>query len=335
MLRRFFAFGKKALFPERGLIFQITNRCDSHCLMCFKWKELNKGLKFELSLKEIETLTKQLGNVNSVTLGGGEPFLRTDLPDICRLFEENCGTKHFGIPTNALRPTQICNMVESCLNLTAANFTIGLSIDGVGSLHDEIRGVIGNFDRLNSTYKQLSKNCNIEISANTTISNKNVRSLPYIIDFVSQKMPLVKQHTFEVIRGSFNENNIPPSIIEYEKVIGLEKNPIYKYYHLKVLETLKKCRQVVPCKAGLNMAVIDAVGNVFPCEGLPAVGNIRKQAYGEIWQSGNWKAAKEKIKNGGCYCTHICFLMPSIYASKFELIKLLIYRAKKEALIDG
>ncbi len=341
MLKRTAKFLGKIMGPSLdehavfALIFQVTNRCNSRCAMCFKWKELNKNAAEELALPEIERLTKEMGDVPSVTLCGGEPSLRQDLPEICRLFEKNCKTAFISIPTNCLLPNQILRIAGRALQRTStAKIAVGLSIDGVGRLHDRIRGVKGNFKRVLQTYSALAEldEPRLEINANTTVSRLNVGQIPEILWFVEKEMPRVKQHTFEVIRGTFDKSRIaPPTLSQYRNIIRCEKNPILKYYHFKALETIEKNRQVVPCKAGPHTPVIDAFGNVYACEGLPTVGNIRQSHYADAWRSQEWEKQQISIKAGACSCTHICFLLPSIYMNKVELANLLVYRALAKA----
>jgi len=298
--------------------------------MCFKWQELNKSLGKELSISDIEHITKQLPNLSSVVIGGGEPFLRDDLPDICRLFEQNCDSRMISIPTNALMPKRIKRLVEEILDkTTTAKIVVGLSVDGIGENHDLIRGVKGNSEKLLKTYSLLTEldDPRFMMTANTAVSNLNVEEVPKIIEFVKNKMLLVWHHTFEVIRGSFDESKIsPPSLEQYSGLIELEKNPILRYYHIKALQTLKQGKQVVKCKAGYFTPVIDAFGNVYACEGLPSIGNALNQEYESIWNNGLWKNQRDHIKSGYCSCTHICFMVPSIYLNKIELAKLLLYR---------
>ena len=87
------------------VIFHVTSLCNSKCITCFNWKNLNK--KDELTLSEIEKVSGHMQHIEYLTLGGGEPFLRKDLPDICRIFYTNNGVGAFSIPTNALSPDVI------------------------------------------------------------------------------------------------------------------------------------------------------------------------------------------------------------------------------------
>ena len=66
--------------------------------------------------------------------------------------------------------------------------TIKPSIDGVGNIHDEIRGVKGNFKQLDKTISYLKelekdyKNFHLELA--TVISNFNINHLSEIEDYV-------------------------------------------------------------------------------------------------------------------------------------------------------
>jgi len=73
------------------LIFYVTNRCNFRCEFCFYYAEIEKGRKpNELSLDEIDQLTRKLGPLLQLSLTGGEPFLRKDLDEITHMFVENC-----------------------------------------------------------------------------------------------------------------------------------------------------------------------------------------------------------------------------------------------------
>ena len=86
------------LFIKQGLpvnlIFFVTSKCNLLCRHCFYWEELNLP-KNELSLDEIEKVARSLPNLLSLSLTGGEPYLRPDLPDIAAAFETLfTGQKH-------------------------------------------------------------------------------------------------------------------------------------------------------------------------------------------------------------------------------------------------
>ena len=99
------------LFFNKGLpnyiVFHVTSVCNAKCKMCFNWKNLNNNKKNELTLEEIDKLSKSLNGLIYVSLGGGEPFLRKDINDIAYIFYKNNNARIFQIATNCLQPRQI------------------------------------------------------------------------------------------------------------------------------------------------------------------------------------------------------------------------------------
>src|SRR3990170_2938239 len=67
-LYRFFA--RNSGMPSY-VIFHVTSLCNSRCITCFNWKNLNK--KDELKLDEIGKVSEKMEHIGYLTLGGGEP----------------------------------------------------------------------------------------------------------------------------------------------------------------------------------------------------------------------------------------------------------------------
>jgi len=66
------------------LILFLTSVCNLTCEHCFYWRSLNK--KDDLTVEEIFALARELGRIENLNLGGGEPFLRNEFAAICRFF---------------------------------------------------------------------------------------------------------------------------------------------------------------------------------------------------------------------------------------------------------
>ncbi len=69
--------------------YGITHRCNLSCRMCGLWKMGRQDT--ELTMPQIQQLARNLGELGTtaISLGGGEPFLRPDLPDIIRAFMDH------------------------------------------------------------------------------------------------------------------------------------------------------------------------------------------------------------------------------------------------------
>ena len=73
-----------------SLVHFITNRCNARCSFCFIDFDDPNTFKGELSLDEINKLTKNLGeSLLNVNLTGGEPFARKDIIDIAKIYLKN------------------------------------------------------------------------------------------------------------------------------------------------------------------------------------------------------------------------------------------------------
>jgi len=321
---------KKNVLPIH-LILEVTSACNARCITCFNWQKTNYKKPTGPSLKELEKISLSLGNLLWFSLTGGEPFLREDLTDIVAIFVKNNGAENITVPTNCLMPKRIAKMTEKILKIYKKNLIITLSLDGIGELHDKIRGVKGNFQKFLETYKvlkDLQKSYkNLHIGVNTTINSLNKDHISEIGDYVEKNLK-VESHTLELIRGCSRDSNVKPPTLEYyiknKRMLQdfMKKKSYYKvglkarllkatklYYHDYSIEVLKKKTQVIPCAAGRLSAVIDCNLNVYPCELYKKYGNLKDFDYNfrKLWFSNNANKVRKEIINKCCYCTHSCF----------------------------
>ena len=101
-----------------SIVHFLTNRCNARCSFCFIDFDDPNTFKGELTLEEIEKLTKNLGkSLLNVNLTGGEPFARKDIVDIAKLYIRNSTVQSMYITTNASLPDRVENFAnEICIN---------------------------------------------------------------------------------------------------------------------------------------------------------------------------------------------------------------------------
>ena len=80
------------------LIHFVTSRCNAKCGHCFYWSQLNT--KGELSLEEIDKITKHLPDLVILNISGGEPFIRPDFAEVIKTYYRNTPVKEVTVPTN-------------------------------------------------------------------------------------------------------------------------------------------------------------------------------------------------------------------------------------------
>ena len=343
------AFSPKRMNLPNSLILLVTGRCNASCSFCFFKDSLNKNLK-ELTLEEYNKLSKSLNRIFRMHVSGGEPFLREDLPEICEIFSKNNQVDELAIPTNGLMPAQIKEMtkeiIEKCPD---THIMISLSLDGLLELHNKLRGRPEAFDNVMASYHQLMELKQIypdlRVHVTTTISKYNYHQLPELIEVVKKKMPGLNSHNFEFVRDKpdklcqdlptisqcQNFEKIHRQLVKEtknhfnswikSKLANLVKN--YKFHLL--VEILRQKKQLITCDAGKTIGVIDWNGNVYLCELLPKVGNIRDGEFSQIWHSEKAKQQRKYISEKRCFCTHSCFQGANILFRPKNYFKIILH----------
>lgn len=323
-----FLFKKKRKSPIY-LIFEPTNRCNSACSFCYNKKQLNRDDE-ELSLEEIDKITKSMkGPLINLSLSGGEPFLRDDLEKIIDIFDQNVGMRFLTIPTNGLASEKIEQKIIEIADIFSGRITVMLSIDGIGKNHDEIRGVSGNFNKILETYERLAGLHleNLKLGVNTCLTDKNKNGYREINDFVKREMPLIENHNFSMLREADFDQGVKPPGSEFlrsnkrnlQKIAtsgsdrGLKDRFLQairaRYYDI-FEKNIKKKKRKWDCYAGSLAGYLNYKGDLFPCEMLPAWGNLKDFDYDlvQLWNSKQALERKKEIKRKKCNCSHGCFV---------------------------
>ena len=341
------------------LTYSITAACQSKCKTCnigVKYQQDPKRKERDLNLEEIEKVFETLGHVYFFNISGGEPFLRTDLPEIIRLACKYLKPRIIHIPTNAIASDRIRSLTVKCLEIISQYdemilFTVKPSIDGVGRIHDEIRGVRGNFKQLEKTISYLKEieldNDNFHLELGTVISNFNVNHLSEIEDYVhSLGVQSYRNEIAEQRTEFFNlEDPITPDAETYERLVREFAEKIRKnigkkrkltkiteslrlvYYDL-VIRILRENRQVIPCLAGISNVHINFDGEVWPCCVLgysQPLGFLRTEEYDfqKLWHSAQADGVRKYINEGNCACPLANQAYSNILYSPKYLIKVI------------
>lgn len=327
----------------------LTNQCNARCRHCFYWQNLEKEKK-ELSLKEIEALSRDLGYLELLLVSGGEPFLRDDLDKIVEIFWRNNCLKTISLVTNGLLSEKIAKEVEKILKISPYLLVIvPLSLDGTKEIHDQIRGVKGSFEKVQETYRRLlklkKKYPNLRIRFNATVFNLNYENLFQLIDQMPQlfpETPAIWNLSLSLIRGKPADPKLRlPEISKLKKLFAYKRRKFKeeKSWTTRLFERiifsaqmkiLDEKKQVVPCEAGRLMTVVYEDGSVGHCELLPPIGNLKEKSFKKIWQSKKAKELRRKIVKKNCFCTHECNLFSSLIAHPLGWFKLIGLSLKLE-----
>ena len=290
----------------RWLWFGVTDRCNSRCIYCDIWRK--KPTKDVLTPEEIEkTLSDPLfRDVEYILNSGGEPTLRHDLEEIILAEHKALPKARLQLSTNGLLPERVINVVKSAINHNI-NIDVGTSLDAIGEKYDSMRGVKGNFekvDRLLHELVALRENYGVnKISAGFGFTLTD-RTLPYLEEVRAYAKRLNVYCLVQWYNQSPFYGNIGKDLTGNDesmiKAVQSLPYPIIREMWLKWLrgESIK-----FRCFAMYTFCVLQCNGDISPCLSLWDVkaGNVRESSPTEIWHSADAKKARKIVKDcKGC-----------------------------------
>ena len=148
-----------------------TSRCNARCATCL-WRDATSG---EADTETVAWLYRAAGRAGLVQLvvWGGEPLLRDDLGALLRVAKKS-----------GLYVTLITNgwlVRERWSELRGSVDVLILSVDEVGSRHDDMRGLPGLYGRMDEFALSLSGDRKAPtLLINTVLSRQNVDVLPRV-----------------------------------------------------------------------------------------------------------------------------------------------------------
>ena len=338
-----------------SLIHFVTNRCNARCSFCFIDFDDPNTFKGELSIEEIDKLTKTLGNsLLNVNFTGGEPFARSDLTEIAKLYIKNTTIQSIYITTNASLPDRIENFVKEITSLEKKiELGIQISIDDFPNEHNKVRKIKNLFDHCIDTYFRLKKYGKyVNPSVSITVTHENCDNIKNIFEYLfvkckvdSIKCAIVrdegvyktpeikKKKIFEAyswLTSKISELSDQNLLKNYNKesLQGRLHNEKDKISWDLVKQMYLEPKYISPCHAGSLFGVISASGLIYPCEILEdkVLGDLRKNEmnFMKIWNNNETSNVKKFIKKTNCNCTYECALSYNIlgnYRYQPKLIK--------------
>jgi radical SAM protein with 4Fe4S-binding SPASM domain len=310
----------------------VTSVCNARCAHCFYPINAKKS---ELTLDEIDRLTRTMPPIRLLLISGGEPFLRRDLPEIIRLYFERCRFFTVNIPTNGFSADTIAGMTETMCGISPAlSLGVTVSLDGFREYHDKVRAVPGLFDRalevLDTLLPMSRRLPNLTVSVTTTFMRDNQEQLGRFMDFIwNEHRPNL--HTLNLIRGQAYDASLAErlDIDVYEKLsrtidaryptdevsTGWRGARTRARRHINRLRYEYIARQARGggfeqfCLAGEREFVMTEDGNVHACELVgKLLGNVREAGY-DFAKIREGAATKDFVTwkhDTLCRCTHEC-----------------------------
>jgi len=270
-----------------------------------------------------------MGKFSLLSLTGGEPFLRDDLPQIAIAFRKNSKIERLSIPTNGTLTKKTISTTKTIAkqnpNLT---LIVKISLDGLENTHDKIRNKKECFQQAVITYKKLQNlqktHPNLHLGTLSTQTAPNQRELKELFEFIFNRLK-PDQVSLNLIRGDVKESSLKNIDLDLyqtlqKRIRNYTTGMIPKLYKKKVTDLITKTVRTnkwqTPCYAGILTAVIRENGDVYPCEILNnKMGNLREFDFNfkNLWKSEHAQKVRKYIKDSRCFCHHECNVPVNIF----------------------
>ncbi|HJV97468.1 MAG TPA: GDL motif peptide-associated radical SAM/SPASM maturase [Albitalea sp.] len=282
------------------VVWELTLACNLKCRHCGSRAGIRRP--DELSTAQALDLVAQLAKLGTreLTVIGGEAYLRNDWVDIIRRATDLGILCAMQTGARALTPARLKAGADAGLR------GLGVSIDGLVDLHDEVRGVPGAYA---NAFKVLedARDAGLRISVNTQIGPRTIDDLPALMDQLIAARVTHWQLQLTVAMGNAVDNEElllqPYQLADLMPLIarlyhegqrqGLLIVPGNNIGYFGPYEHLWRNASSVAgywtgCEAGYTVLGIEADGTIKGCPSLPtgpyAGGNVRDMSVADIWR---------------------------------------------------
>ncbi len=303
-----------------------------------------------MNLKELErafsdNLFRKIQNVN---ITGGEPTLRRDLSEVTRLIIDKMPElRKITLTSNGLNTDKVVNSsleISEICSKSNIDFLVGISLDGVGKVHDEIRGVPRAFERTSKTILTIKEfqqrhQGKMRLSVNCTITKKNLYGLENIVDWCRQHDVHVNFIIAEFSESFYSNKDTEEQLrikgedkvylIEFLEKLAGEKSlfNFSAYFHSDMLEMMENSKvRTVPCIYQFDGFAFDIYGDLYYCILWDKIGNCLDGNCSNIYYDPRNILYRRKLLKERCVkCTTSCMLEIVIGKELIKYLKFLFF----------
>ena len=300
------------LVKPREAFIAVTYACNARCQMCNIWKNPTEHL---IAPQEYTKLPKSLKTIN---ITGGEPFLRKDLVDVIRAIDSVVPDARLVFSTNGmLTETIISRMIE--IRSFHPRVGAGISIDGLETNHDRVRGVPGTFKRAVATVRKLKEAGFSDLRIAMTLVDENVHEVKQVYDLSNDlgvEFTMTLAHDSDVyFKKSDNVStdlvdavkSELPQIAHCQLTSSVMKDWFRACHTAGIIDKDHRQRFTSECEAGRRYFFMSPEGDIYPC-------NVLNEKIGNITSVNSWdelftKAVDERVRNIVSSCRKDCWMI--------------------------
>ncbi len=267
-------------FPVKPTVVNLNANdiCNSKCVMCNIWEQ-KQGK--EISPAELEAILNDelYSEVKHIGITGGEPTLREDLPELYQaVINALPDIEGLSIITNCIQEKQVIERIEKvaevCKN-AGVGFSMMVSLDGVGEIHEQVRGREGNFETAINVINHFKNK--IPLAVGCTISKINVWEVDEMLDYLIENNiygrfrvaefinRLYNDNKAEVVRNFTDDETYHLALFFQRLELNFERNPEFKRTYRSIHNILTGGERLIGCPYQSKGVVLNSRGELAYC----------------------------------------------------------------------
>lgn len=292
--------------------WHLTERCNRTCRHCYQEGRPSKELPLSDLLRIfdlMEEAVKKWGRMGTLSLTGGEPYLRRD--DLHALLARVDRSSHFSYCDILTNGSLITGDEAQALNQHRSLRRVQVSLEGaIAETNDAIRGP-GSFESTIAAIRSL-RTAGVEVAVMTTLTRANQDEIPALVQILGEEgvSALALERLIPEGAGTgLADQVLTKSELKrlYERVysIAIDNPPvrILLYRPLFALIAPEDDTVGALCSAGNNALTVMPDGSVYPCRRLPLfLGNVLTDGFYKIWYGSDvlWRIRNPQNLCGKC-----------------------------------
>lgn len=298
--------------PHAGHLI-VTFKCNLKCSGCGSWKVREHD---DLTMEEWHTVFRQLRSLDVVKVLGGEPLVRRDIVKILAGVREIIDPYILQMTSNGMLGDRLVEAIEA---VAWPGLQLRISVDGLSSTHDKMRGVPGSHQTVVDTCRrvaELQPKFGFKFGINFAVTDDSVDELDDMVRFAeslgADLIPGVNVTPFlvgteppEVRRPRVIMVDDKPRALralEDARVGTRRQLPLVDHLVSRVITKHTFERQLegdiqrFSCRELRDLLYLLPNGDVVRC-GLDhrPVGNLRDSTFDEIWFGEEVKAFRQRV----------------------------------------
>ncbi|MDZ4699284.1 MAG: polysaccharide pyruvyl transferase family protein [Rhodothermales bacterium] len=175
----------------RVIQFPVNDICNSQCQMCHIWKQ-KLGRQITPDEIRVALANPLYREVTSVGINGGEPTLRKDLAELVQaLIDVLPKLERINLITNAIVQKRVKKAVDELADTCGAagvHLDVMVSLDGIGDVHDRVRGIKGNFASALGVLDHIQTHAGVQsYRIGCTVIRENVYHVEEVLDWCQRR----------------------------------------------------------------------------------------------------------------------------------------------------